>query len=364
MNGYYKARSVKMKKNYPKVTVVTITYNAEQYLEQTIKSLIEQDYPNIEYIIIDGASSDKTVEIIKKYEEHIAYWASEPDNGIYDAMNKGIDVATGEWINFMNAGDSFCENNTISKVIKEVDEDTDIISGDIYYLEGDKKTYRVAAKLENKLNQMFCCHQAMFAKTHLMKKYKFDTIFKTSADYDFALKCAMNGYKFQFTDFAIANFLYEGASETNRVLTRIEEFFIQSRYVKDKDKIFKLHSFDYLRCCSEPNQNYNFALFINSFYRWIDRLDSSKRYILYGYGNAGKLIYDRFGSSIKAIVDMHYKNLSTKTLPINNPLDINNFEYDYIIVSVLGREEKISKYLIQDLKIQKDKILIFEFDDV
>ena len=108
-----------MTNNFPKVTIVTVTYNAEEYLEQTIKSVIKQDYPNIEYIIIDGASSDRTVEIIKEYQKYISYWTSEPDSGIYDAMNKGIDIATGEWINFMNAGDSFVEKNTISKVVKK-----------------------------------------------------------------------------------------------------------------------------------------------------------------------------------------------------------------------------------------------------
>lgn len=346
-----------MKTNLPKVTVVTVTYNAKQYLEQTIKNIIEQDYSNIEYIIIDGASTDGTIDIIKKYEKHLSYWISEPDSGIYDAMNKGIDVATGEWINFMNAGDSFCEQNTISNVINSMDKNTDIIAGDIYYLENNVKTYKKSLSLEQKFKHMFCFHQTMFTKIELLKKYRFNTNFKIAGDYDFTLKCAMNNYKFQFVNFAIANFLSGGVSETNKIYAKIEDLFIKSHYIKNKDDIFNLHSFQYLKRQDTSNQNYTFAYFMNSFYKWIDELDSSKNYLLYGYGHIGKLIYDKVGDSIKTIVDMNYQNLSTKSLPIYNPLDINNFEFDYIIISVLGREEIIIENLVENLRIDKNKII-------
>ena len=88
-----------------KITFITVCYNAIDTLEKTILSIINQTYPNIEYIIIDGASTDGTVDIIKKYEHKLSYWISEPDKGIYDAMNKGLKRATGDYINFMNADD-------------------------------------------------------------------------------------------------------------------------------------------------------------------------------------------------------------------------------------------------------------------
>ena len=93
-------------KNNILISVVTVSYNAVATIEQTLLSVINQTYPNIEYIIIDGGSTDGTVDIIKKYADEIVYWISEPDKGIYDAMNKGIKKANGEWINFINAGDS------------------------------------------------------------------------------------------------------------------------------------------------------------------------------------------------------------------------------------------------------------------
>ena len=102
-----------------KVTVVTVTYNAAESLEKTILSVLQQNYSNVEYIIIDGGSTDGSVEIIKKYSDKIAYWVSEPDRGIYDAMNKGIRKATGEWINFMNAGDLFFHESTLSSVFSK-----------------------------------------------------------------------------------------------------------------------------------------------------------------------------------------------------------------------------------------------------
>ena len=101
------------------ISIVTVSYNAVLTIEQTILSVINQTYPNVEYIIIDGGSTDGTVDIIKKYEDKIAYWVSEPDKGIYDAMNKGVVVATGEWINFMNAGDIFTDGDVIDKLFHQ-----------------------------------------------------------------------------------------------------------------------------------------------------------------------------------------------------------------------------------------------------
>lgn len=111
-----------------KISVITVCYNAVDTLEKTIQSVLEQTYHNIEYIIIDGGSTDGTVEIIHRYVDYLAYWVSEPDRGIYDAMNKGIERATGEWVNFMNAGDYFYNYDVISNVFKVLQK-ADVMTG-------------------------------------------------------------------------------------------------------------------------------------------------------------------------------------------------------------------------------------------
>lgn len=122
------------------ISVITVCYNSKDDIERTILSVISQTYENIEYIIIDGGSTDGTIDIIRKYSDRIAHWISEPDRGIYDAMNKGIQLANGEWLNFMNSGDIFVDNSVIEKKLsKELPEDIDFIYSD-YYCKRNNKT--------------------------------------------------------------------------------------------------------------------------------------------------------------------------------------------------------------------------------
>ena len=121
--------------NNPKITVVTVCFNAVKDIEKTILSVINQTYENIEYLVIDGGSTDGTVDIIKKYEDCITKWIGEPDKGIYDAMNKGIKMATGDRINFMNAGDEFFKSTTLDEVGR-VGLDADYVVGIAKYPNG------------------------------------------------------------------------------------------------------------------------------------------------------------------------------------------------------------------------------------
>ena len=199
------------------VTIVTVTYNAENHLEETILSVINQDYPNIEYIILDGGSTDGTIDIIKKYEKNLAYWISEPDKGIYFAMNKAIKKATGKWINFMNAGDTFFNNSTIQKVMDNLDKDTDLIYGD-HVCDGI-----VGSVSDRSITRLMpCCHQSLFVKTDLMKQYPYNTFYSISADYEFLLKMYTLEKRFQYIEEPIANYLRNGFSDQNQIRWYLE----------------------------------------------------------------------------------------------------------------------------------------------
>jgi glycosyltransferase involved in cell wall biosynthesis len=138
----------------PIITVITVARNCEDTIEDTIVNVINQKFRNIEYIIIDGASSDNTLEIIKKYERSIDYWISELDNGIYDAMNKGIDLATGDWINFMNAGDSFYNYNLFSTIFDQFEYNKfDVIYGD--FIAKDDITNQRSVFMQSRLRKYF-----------------------------------------------------------------------------------------------------------------------------------------------------------------------------------------------------------------
>lgn len=201
----------------PLISIVTVCFNAVNNIEETILSVISQSYENIEYIIIDGGSTDGTVDIIKKYESKIHYWISEPDKGIYDAMNKGIDKAIGEWINFMNAGDSFCDNNTVEQCVLSIknNSNTDIIYGDTIAIFKNGK-FLSTPKNINLLNKhTVFCHQSSFIKTSVASKYKFDVKYKILADYNLFRKLYFSNYIFKYINIPISNYEAEnGISST------------------------------------------------------------------------------------------------------------------------------------------------------
>lgn len=159
----------------PLVSVITVVYNGKGFIEETIQSVISQTYNNIEYIIVDGGSTDGTLDIIKKYENDINLWISEPDNGIYDAMNKGINLAKGEWLNFLNAGDSFVDNNVLENIFTAELTDSTLIYGDIIALKENGEYLPVSAitiQDDKSLRKgMKVCHQAIFYHKDIIQQY-------------------------------------------------------------------------------------------------------------------------------------------------------------------------------------------------
>ncbi|MBD5256332.1 MAG: glycosyltransferase [Bacteroides sp.] len=196
----------------PKISVVTVCYNAADTIEETMLSVLNQTYDNVEYIIIDGGSTDGTVEIIKKYADRLDYWVSEPDKGIYDAMNKGIDAATGEYINFMNAGDKFYSDNTIEKILFN----GDIIYGNAVFKYKNFTLLYKPRPLSSFENCFPIYHQATFVKTKILRLNPFSLKYKSSSDYDLLYRLYKNKHNFNYIDEIICLFDAEnGISSTN-----------------------------------------------------------------------------------------------------------------------------------------------------
>jgi len=170
--------------NKPLISVITVVYNNEKYLKETIKSVINQTYDNVEYIIIDGGSTDGTLDVIKKYEAQIDYWVSEPDQGLYDAMNKAILASSGTWLNFMNSGDMYSDQHSIKHAIEYADSNVDVIYSDLYlYSDSHSKIRRIACNAES----LFVVHQSMIYKRVLHEKHGLYLVHKnlTISDYLF-----------------------------------------------------------------------------------------------------------------------------------------------------------------------------------
>lgn len=199
----------------PLITVITVVYNGAETLEQTIQSVINQTYDNIEYIIIDGASKDGTLDIIKNYEDKIDYWQSEPDKGIYDAMNKGIAVSNGDYIALLNSGDWY-ENDTVSIIAKNVLEHplTDIFYGLMNVLSENKEPLWVYGYGHKVLNNFMIAHPTCFVRKELYLKNKYNIQYKSAADYDLFLTFYQQGYSFVFIEKILANYLLGGMSDS------------------------------------------------------------------------------------------------------------------------------------------------------
>lgn len=167
----------------PLITVVTVCYNSASMIEKTLRSVVEQNYLNKEYVVIDGASTDGTKKIVDRFIDSIDYFVSEPDNGIYHAMNKAVGVAKGEWIIFMNAGDVFVDNAVLEKVSYSLSATIDVLYGDILTSRNTELVLKEAPSEIKSMHRMPFCHQAVFTRTSLLRSFPFDEKYKMSADF-------------------------------------------------------------------------------------------------------------------------------------------------------------------------------------
>lgn len=222
-------------KEKPLVSIITVCLNSEETIEQTIQSVINQTYHNIEYIIIDGKSTDRTLDIINKYKDKISIFVSERDAGIYDAMNKGLKLATGELIGIINSDDWY-EPDAVETIVNTFLEDrtAQIFYGDMKVYEKDKFIgIRYPSSLKELHTWMAIPHPSVFIANEIYKKYGFNTKYKIGADHDLMLKLYSKNYTFRYVNKIIANFRIGGYNELYLNRKMIENITICLHYPDD-----------------------------------------------------------------------------------------------------------------------------------
>lgn len=207
-----------------KISIITINFNNRDGLKNTIESVVNQTYNDIQYIVIDGGSTDGSAEIIKEYTNRINYWVSEPDKGIYNAMNKGFDAAKGEYCLFLNSGDTLHQDTTIETVVKS-DLQSDLIMGLVEYVPSKRigyKDVKYPITLLNFYKGAPVPHPATFIKCHLLNRFRYDENLKIVSDWKFFLQTIIiEGCSYNKLDLVVTDFL-EGGISGNRDLAELE----------------------------------------------------------------------------------------------------------------------------------------------
>lgn len=224
-------------------SIITINYNNKEGLRKTIESVINQTFKDFEYIIIDGGSTDGSLEVINRYAEKITYWVSEPDKGVYNAMNKGITRAKGEYLNFMNSGDTF-HSPSVLKDITEMQLKEDIITGSFY--DKEKKIVHIikpqSVTLLTMLKETFN-HQATFFSNILFVNNQYDESYKIQSDAKFNLQSIIiNNCSIRIINYIIADYDFNGISSNKDIVKKerkrmLEELF-PPRIIKDYEHMF------------------------------------------------------------------------------------------------------------------------------
>lgn len=217
--------------NFPKVSIITVVYNSKKSLATTLESIKKIQYPNKEIIIVDGNSSDGTKEIIEKNYLDISKWISEPDSGIYDAMNKGIGLSTGEFIWFINAGDKIHDSYILDHIFKGKEHYSDFYYGDTLILSSDGEILGLRGKKPSKRLKfnsfkrgMTVCHQSMIVRRSIVPKY--NLIYRYSSDFDWVIRILKKDIIIENCNTIFSTYLQGGTTSQNRLKSLIERYHI------------------------------------------------------------------------------------------------------------------------------------------
>ena len=219
--------------SFPRISIITVVYNGEAVLERTIQSIARQTYPSIEYIVVDGKSQDGTVSLIQKYSSVVTKWISEPDTGLYDAMNKGLDLVNGDFVCFMNAGDLFYADDTLHKIFQNYSGEDVLYGAAIKVDEAETTIQKWHKKLPSHLKLsdmkqgMVVCHQALVVRHSMAPKY--DLRYRISGDIDWTIRLLQLKPVVKNTGEIHCKFLAGGLSQQNSWKAWAERFLIFCR---------------------------------------------------------------------------------------------------------------------------------------
>ena len=239
-------------KTLPLITIATVTYNAEQVLDRTLQSVERQQYPRIEHLIVDGCSSDNTLSHVRTYVErnampqHNIRIVCEKDRGLYDAMNKAINLAEGNYIVFLNAGDKLHSDDTIEKLVESLDwehrglnpaivyGETDLVDNDGKFLRHRRLQAPEKLTAQSFLMGMLVCHQSFYVRTDVARLHPYDLQYRYSADYDWCIRLLKHAerrrHRIVNTGLILTDYLSEGLTTQNHRKSLAERFRIMSHH--------------------------------------------------------------------------------------------------------------------------------------
>lgn len=221
----------------PLISIITITFNAEREIVPTVRSISEQTCRDFEHIVVDGASTDGTVGVVRKLGGRDVRIISEKDSGLYDAMNKGLKIAKGKYVLFLNAGDSFASKDVLQKYADAASKDADIIYSDTVVVDKDRNVLRPrhlsvpdVLTADSFADGMLVCHQAFMVKRHIAPLYNQD--YRFSADYDWTIRCLKHSRPEKCINLKMVgiHYLDDGMTEKNKVASLRERFNIMQRH--------------------------------------------------------------------------------------------------------------------------------------
>ena len=351
-----------------KISIITVSYNTKGTIERTIQSVVNQNYDNIEYIIIDGGSTDGTIDIIKKYDTLISFWISEHDNGIYDAMNKGLLYATGEYVYFLNADDYLCDDiiSVVASFMKK--EKADVYYGNVIKKYVNKYELFVPKTLSCFYWEMPLSHQGVFIRFD--ERIKYDDSCQSAADYKLLLSLYDSGAVFFYMPVDIAYYSMSGISYRNRFASICEVTRIALEVLNDNSRCTSLYIEKVIRnyvdsvADNEVKNN-----IINGYLATLlyDTIDLSSKLVIFGCGVISKKwinFLTSLGYTIDLIVDNNKSRIGEKIdgINIDDPIKLKKMQDTTLLVLIESGYLDVV-YQIRNLRLNKS-VKVYTFTDL